>query len=132
MTDNGLSVPDEPWTGRRLYLTWREYLNIHVTTALSPLKLLHCMFSYINLSHQFSRPLEKYIEAATRQNTPGDYRSAIEHFEVEWRGVLPAAADSVARYLAEYAETLDEHVTTAPGCAGKWHTEQDFLIQPRR
>lgn len=71
--------------------------------------------------------LEKYIEAATRQNTRQSYRSAIEHFEVEWRGVLPATADSVARYLAEYAETLSTSTLRQRLAAlAKWHTEQGF------
>lgn len=71
--------------------------------------------------------LDQYIEAATRSNTRQSYRAAIEHFEVEWGGLLPATADSVAHYLAEYADklavsTLRQRLAALAG----WHTEQGF------
>ena len=50
--------------------------------------------------------LDQYIDAATRENTVRSYASALRHFEVEWQGHLPATPDSVARYLATYAQTL--------------------------
>lgn len=50
--------------------------------------------------------LERYLEAATRENTQRSYASALRHFEVEWGGHLPATSDSVARYLADYAAQL--------------------------
>ncbi|EGH42627.1 Phage integrase, partial [Pseudomonas syringae pv. pisi str. 1704B] len=34
--------------------------------------------------------VDRYIEAATRDNTRRSYRAAIEHFEVTWGGFLPA------------------------------------------
>lgn len=71
--------------------------------------------------------LDLYIEAATRQNTRQSYRGAVEHFEVEWQGVLPATADSVARYLAEYADTLSVSTLRQRLAAlAKWHAEQGF------
>ncbi|MQA18460.1 site-specific integrase [Rugamonas rivuli] len=71
--------------------------------------------------------LDQYIEAATRQSTRQSYRGAIEHFEVEWQGVLPATADSVARYLAEYAGTLAiSTLRQRLAALAKWHTEQGF------
>lgn len=33
--------------------------------------------------------LDAYIEAAERDNTRKSYSSAIRHFEVEWKGLLP-------------------------------------------
>jgi len=45
--------------------------------------------------------LDQYIEAATRDNTRQSYRAAIEHFEVQWKGMLPATADGVARYITD-------------------------------
>lgn len=42
--------------------------------------------------------LDRYLQAATRDNTRRSYRAAIEHFEVSWGGFLPATSDSVARY----------------------------------
>lgn len=50
--------------------------------------------------------IDRYIQAATRDNTRRSYQSAIEHYEVTWGGFLPATADSIARYLADYADTL--------------------------
>lgn len=50
--------------------------------------------------------LERYREAANRENTQRSYASALRHFEVEWGGHLPATPDSVARYLAEHAGQL--------------------------
>ena len=50
--------------------------------------------------------VDRYLEAATRANTRRSYESATRHFEVEWGGHLPATADSVARYLADYAGKL--------------------------
>ena len=48
--------------------------------------------------------IDRYINAATRDNTRKAYRSAIRHFEVEWGAAfLPATADSIARYLADQA-----------------------------
>ncbi|XMB51393.1 hypothetical protein QQ999_08785 [Pseudomonas fluorescens] len=48
--------------------------------------------------------LDRYLNAATRDNTRRSYRAAIEHFEVSWGGFLPATSDSVARYLVAHAE----------------------------
>ncbi len=45
--------------------------------------------------------VDQYINAATHDNTRKSYQSAIEHFEVQWGGFLPATADSIARYLAD-------------------------------
>ena len=71
--------------------------------------------------------LDQYIEAATRSNTRQSYRAAIEHYEVEWGGLLPATADSVAHYLADYADklavsTLRQRLAALAG----WHAEQGF------
>ena len=50
--------------------------------------------------------VDTYVQAATRENTERSYRSALQHFEVEWGGLLPASPDTVARYLAEHAQSL--------------------------
>lgn len=49
--------------------------------------------------------IERYVRAATRDNTRRSYQSAVEHFEAHWGGFLPATADSIARYLAEHAQS---------------------------
>lgn len=71
--------------------------------------------------------VETYIEAATRDNTRRSYQAAARHFEVEWGGFLPATADSVARYLADYAgklatNTLQQRVAAL----AQWHIDQGF------
>lgn len=71
--------------------------------------------------------LDRYLEAATRDNTRRSYESAIRHYEVEWHGFLPATADSIARYLADYAgqlaiSTLKQRLAAL----AQWHQEQGF------
>lgn len=71
--------------------------------------------------------VDTYINAATRDNTRRSYRSAIEHFESVWRGFLPATADSVARYLADYANTLSiSTLRQRLAAIAQWHIDQGF------
>ena len=76
--------------------------------------------------------LDRYLEAATRQNTQRSYASALRHFEVEWGGHLPATPDSVARYLAEQGpraaiNTLKQRLAAL----AHWHAEHGF-VDPTR
>lgn len=72
--------------------------------------------------------LDRYLEAAIRANTQRSYASAVRHFEIEWGGHLPATADSVARYLAEYAGQLANNTLRQRLAAlAQWHTEQGFV-----
>ena len=76
--------------------------------------------------------VDRYLEAATRQNTQRSYASALRHFEVEWGGHLPATPDSVARYLAEQApkaaiNTLKQRLAAL----AHWHAEHGF-VDPTR
>ena len=50
--------------------------------------------------------LDQYLDAATRPNTRRSYDGALRHFEVEAGRHLPATADQIAHYLAEYADQL--------------------------
>ena len=71
--------------------------------------------------------LDRYLQAATRENTRRSYRAAIEHFEVTWGGFLPATADSVARYLADHAGTLSINTLKLRLSAlAQWHSSQGF------
>ncbi|MFT3931055.1 MAG: site-specific integrase [Spongiibacteraceae bacterium] len=71
--------------------------------------------------------VDDYISAATASNTRRSYQSAIQHFEMEWRGFLPATADSIARYLAAYAPTLALNTLKQRLAAlAQWHIEQGF------
>ena len=51
-------------------------------------------------------PVDRYLKAARRESTQRRYQRALEHFEGVWQGLLPASGESVARYLAAYAEQL--------------------------
>lgn len=71
--------------------------------------------------------VDRYLRAATRENTRKSYCAAIEHFESQWGGFLPATADSIARYLVEHANSLSIN-TLRQRLAGiaAWHNEQGF------
>ena len=71
--------------------------------------------------------IETYLEAASRESTRRSYASAVRHFEVEWKGLLPATSEMVARYLADHAATLSlntlQHRLSA---LSRWHTDHGF------
>jgi hypothetical protein len=70
---------------------------------------------------------DQHIRAAARDNTRQRYQFAIRHFEVEWRGFLPATADSIARYLADHAKTLSINTLRQRLAAlAQWHIDQGF------
>ena len=69
----------------------------------------------------------QYIEAAERINTRRSYASAIRHFEIEWKGLLPSTADAISRYLADHAGTLAINTLRQRLAAlSRWHTDQGF------
>ncbi|NWB26561.1 site-specific integrase [Pseudomonas gingeri] len=71
--------------------------------------------------------LDRYLHAATRDNTRRSYRAAIEHFEVSWGGFLPATGDSVARYLVAHAGLLSINTLKLRLSAlAQWHSSQGF------
>ncbi len=71
--------------------------------------------------------LAQYIEAAERDNTRRSYASAIRHFEIEWKGLLPSTADAISRYLADHAATLAMNTLRQRLAAlSRWHTDQGF------
>jgi len=71
--------------------------------------------------------IDQYVAAATRDNTRRSYRQAIEHYEVAWGGFLPATADSIARYLADHAETHAINTLKQRLAAiAQWHLDQGF------
>ena len=63
--------------------------------------------------------VDEFISAAERSNPRRSYASAVQHFEVEWKGFLPATSDSVARYLADYAASLSNNSSELfqPNCS---------------
>jgi site-specific recombinase XerD len=71
--------------------------------------------------------LAQYLEAAERDNTRRSYASAIRHFEIEWKGLLPSTADAIARYLADHAATLSINTLRQRLAAlSRWHNDQGF------
>lgn len=72
--------------------------------------------------------VETYTQLAERPNTRRSYASAVQHFEVEGRGALPATAEAVAAYLAKYAGTHSISTLRAR-LAGlsRWHQDHGFI-----
>lgn len=71
--------------------------------------------------------IDTYLHAATRDNTRRSYQAAARHFEIEWGGFLPATSDAVARYLADYAESLSINTLRQRLAAlAQWHIDQGF------
>jgi hypothetical protein len=71
--------------------------------------------------------IDRYVEAATRDNTRRSYQGAVQHFEVTWGGFLPATADNIARYLADHAGILAVNTLKQRLAAlAQWHIDQGF------
>jgi site-specific recombinase XerD len=72
--------------------------------------------------------VDDYVQASARENTRRSYRSAVQHFEAEWGGLLPASADAVARYLAEHAQVLAlSTLQQRLAALADWHRTHGFL-----
>lgn len=98
-------------------------------------KLLSISFADVvsvifNKAHAIDRNMSRlaqYLEAAERDNTRRSYASAIRHFEIEWKGLLPSTADAISRYLADHAATLAMNTLRQRLAAlSRWHTDQGF------
>lgn len=71
--------------------------------------------------------VDTYLRAAERENTRRSYASALRHFEIEWKGLLPATHEAVARYLADYAASLSMNTLQHRLAAlSRWHVEHGF------
>lgn len=71
--------------------------------------------------------VDTYLKAAERDTTRRSYASALRHFEVEWKGFLPATQEMVARYLADYAASLSMNTLQHRLAAlSRWHTTHGF------
>lgn len=78
-------------------------------------------------SETSAEAVDRYLQAATRDNTRRSYASAVRHFEIEWGGFLPATADSMARYLADHAGKLALNTLKQRLAAlAQWHQDQGF------
>jgi integrase len=71
--------------------------------------------------------VDDFLHAAERTNTRRGYASAIQHFEVEWKGLLPATSEAIARYLADHATSLSNNTLKQRLAAlSRWHSDQGF------
>jgi len=71
--------------------------------------------------------VDQYLQAAERENTRKSYAAAVRHFEIEWKGLLPATADAMARYLADHAATHSINTLRQRLAAlSRWHTDHGF------
>ncbi len=76
--------------------------------------------------------LERYLAAATRENTRLSYASAIKHFEEDWGGHLPSHAEGIARYLAAYADRLAiATLRQRLAALARWHNDHGFADPTR-
>ncbi|HDS0927403.1 TPA: site-specific integrase [Pseudomonas putida] len=70
---------------------------------------------------------ERYLRAARRASTERRYAQAIEHFETEWGGLLPASSESVVRYLTHYGDQLTTRTLRVNLAAlARWHQQSGF------
>lgn len=78
-------------------------------------------------ARSFMNTVETYLKFAERPNTRRSYAAAVRHFEQEWRGLLPATPDSIARYLADQATSVAIN-TLRLRLAGlsRWHSDHGF------
>lgn len=73
-----------------------------------------------------SQAHQRYIKAATTDNTRRAYQSAIRHFE-RWGGVLPSNPKTVMGYLLAHAQSLSTRTLSLRLTALKnWHELQGF------
>ncbi|UVJ41899.1 site-specific integrase [Pseudomonas sp. LS1212] len=69
---------------------------------------------------------QRFLAAATSDNTRRTYRSAIRHFQA-WGGVLPCDEATAIRYLLTFAEALNPRTLALRLTAlAQWHRYQGF------
>jgi len=75
---------------------------------------------------QLAQRYQRFLAAATSDNTRRTYRSAIRHFQA-WGGVLPCDETTVIRYLLTFAEALNPRTLSLRLTAlSQWHRYQGF------
>lgn len=92
-----------------------------------PFKSLGGDSPYYNRLLDEMNSVKHYLEFAERENTRRSYAAAIRHFEVEWKGMLPATVDAMSRYLADHATTLAINTLRQRLAAvSRWHVDHGF------
>jgi integrase len=80
----------------------------------------------------FREKHQRFLAAATSDNTRRAYRSAIRHFQA-WGGTLPCEPSIVMRYLLTYAEQLNARTLALRLTAlSQWHRFQGFMDPTER
>ena len=75
---------------------------------------------------QLAEQHQRFLAAATSDNTRRTYRSAIRHFQA-WGGVLPCDEAALIRYLLTFAEVLNPRTLALRLTAlSQWHRYQGF------
>lgn len=75
---------------------------------------------------QLAQQHQRFLAAATADNTRRTYRSAIRHFQA-WGGALPADEMTVVRYLLTFAGALNPRTLSLRLAAlSQWHRYQGF------
>ncbi|MDY7560445.1 MULTISPECIES: site-specific integrase [unclassified Pseudomonas] len=75
---------------------------------------------------QLAEQHQRFLAAATADNTRRTYRSAIRHF-LAWGGVLPCDEAALIRYLLAFAEVLNPRTLALRLTAlSQWHRYQGF------
>ncbi|NBA95193.1 tyrosine-type recombinase/integrase [Pseudomonas sp. R5(2019)] len=76
---------------------------------------------------QLAQQHQRFLAAATADNTRRTYRSAIRHF-LAWGGVLPCDETAVIRYLLSFADVQNPRTLALRLTAlAQWHRYQGFL-----
>jgi integrase len=76
--------------------------------------------------HEMRERHQRFISAATSENTRRTYRSAIRHFYA-WGGALPCDSGTVLRYLLAYSDSLNPRTLALRLTAlAQWHAFQGF------
>lgn len=75
---------------------------------------------------QLAQQHQRFLAAATSDNTRRAYRSAIRHF-LAWGGMLPCDETALIRYLLAFADVLNPRTLTLRLTAlSQWHRYQGF------
>lgn len=89
--------PESPITSDNLHLSGPIPIRSEIAREgiCNPVSIQHCT----------DPKVLELIAAATASNTHRAYQSDLAHF-IAWGGTVPAAADTVAAYIAAHAKTL--------------------------
>ncbi|WP_082631584.1 MULTISPECIES: site-specific integrase [Pseudomonas] len=75
---------------------------------------------------QLTQQHQRFLAAATTDNTRRTYRSAVRHFQA-WGGVLPCDQVALIRYLLAFADVLNPRTLALRLTAlSQWHRYQGF------